>query len=585
MIASPGPRKFDIRCWTNEWRVRFATAVAAGGGLDVYREWLDDCATIEDGPTREQAKIEVWDAAVAHLDDQIGLPTLGAIYIAVTAEPPPGDQNDLDEAALREGHRRDAKAEVERLARLPILDYEQKRLEAAERLGVRATVLDSEVKAARQADGGTKGQGRPLALPTVTPWDEAVDGAGLLDSIATTIKRCVVLPPGAVEAVTLWAVGTHSFQCFDIFPRLTLRSATPQCGKTTLRSIVAELVAKPLRADSIMAAAVFRTVELERPTLLLDEAETFLTNSEELRGIINSGHRRDGQVIRCVGDEHEPRQFSTWAPVLLAQIGNPPPTIYDRSIVITLTRKKRTELVAALSDDERSKLRILARKAARWVADNAAKIREVRPPALPALSDRANDNWGALFAIADVAGSHWPERARAAACLLADAVGHDAASAGEMLIADVYKIFVSKEEDSSEIVLPRISSAELINRLIDELEGRPWGDWKNGKPLTPNGLARLLKMFKIQPSTMRLEDGSILKGYRYEDFVSVFESYGLIATVTPLQSSSDGHFDEAPTVTPSMYVTVAMSEKPRNDAHCNAVTVDVAETEDATWTV
>ena len=584
MTAAPAPKKFDIRCWTNEWRVRLAAAAAACGGLDVYREWLVTCSTIKDGPTREQAKIEVWDAAVAHLGDEIGLPTLGAIYTAVTSDPPPGDQHALDEAALRDEHSRDAKAEVERLARLPLLDYEQKRLDAAERLGVRTSVLDAEVKVARQADGGTKGQGRPLELPIIEPWEVPVDGTELLDSVAISIKRFVVLPPGAVEAAALWSLGTHCFQCFDIFPRMALRSATPQCGKTTLRSIVAGLVAKPLRADSIMAAAVFRTIELERPTLLLDEAETFLTNSEELRGVINSGHRSDGQVIRCVGDEHEPRQFSTYAPMLLAQIGNPPPTVYDRSIVVTLTRKKTTEQVGALTPAELSKLGVLARKAARWAADNASAIREARPAALPLLSDRANDNWRALFAIAEIAGGDWPARARNAARLLTDKIGHDAASAGEMLIADVYRIFAGPQEDGSDIPVQRMSSTELTNRLV-QLEGRSWVEWKAGKPLTPNGLARLLKMFNIQPSTMRLEDGPVLKGYRYQDFVSVFESYGLCATVTPLQSNSDGHFSDMQTVTPTSDVTVAKSIKPTDDKLCNGVTVDVAETEDATWTV
>ena len=110
-------------------------------------------------------------------------------------------------------------------------------------------------------------------------------------------------------------------------------------------------------------------------------------------------------------------------------------------------------------------------------------------------------------------------------------------------------------------------------------------EWRAGKPLSPNALARQLKMFKIQPTTMRLDEGLVLKGYRYQDFASVFESYGLCATVTPLQSNNDGHFSEIQTVTPAIDVTVQKVKKPSNDGHCNVVTVDVAETEDATWTV
>ena len=48
---------------------------------------------------------------------------------------------------------------------------------------------------------------------------------------------------------------------------------------------------------------------------LVDEADTFLRNSDELRGVLNAGHTRaSAVVIRTVGDEHEPRTFSVWCP-------------------------------------------------------------------------------------------------------------------------------------------------------------------------------------------------------------------------------------------------------------------------------
>jgi hypothetical protein len=64
---------------------------------------------------------------------------------------------------------------------------------------------------------------------------------------------------------------------------------------------------------------------------LIDEADTFLKENDELRGILNTGHRRGGQVTRTIGDDHEPRQFSTWAPVAIAMIGRLPDTLEDRA--------------------------------------------------------------------------------------------------------------------------------------------------------------------------------------------------------------------------------------------------------------
>jgi putative DNA primase/helicase len=73
------------------------------------------------------------------------------------------------------------------------------------------------------------------------------------------------------------------------------------------------LVPRALLSSNISPALLFRIVEKYSPTLLVDEADSFLRDKEELRGILNSGHTRDAAyVVRTVGDENEPRRFSTW---------------------------------------------------------------------------------------------------------------------------------------------------------------------------------------------------------------------------------------------------------------------------------
>ena len=91
--------------------------------------------------------------------------------------------------------------------------------------------------------------------------------------------------------------------------------------------------------------------QIAAPTLLIDEADTFLKENDELRGILNTGHRRGGQVTRTVGDDHEPRQFSTWAPAVIAMIGRLPDTLNDRSVVISLRRRKPSEKVESFRSD------------------------------------------------------------------------------------------------------------------------------------------------------------------------------------------------------------------------------------------
>jgi hypothetical protein len=107
------------------------------------------------------------------------------------------------------------------------------RVEAAKTLGVSAGFLKTARKLKRAELGLDNGgrQGKRYEFPTIEPWPSAADGAQLLDEITGTIRKYVVMPPHAAEAIALWVVHTHMFDRFLISPRLALRSVTKQCGK------------------------------------------------------------------------------------------------------------------------------------------------------------------------------------------------------------------------------------------------------------------------------------------------------------------------------------------------------------------
>jgi putative DNA primase/helicase len=179
------------------------------------------------------------------------------------------------------------------------------------------------------------------------PWPEAVNGGSLLDGLAATYRRYVVLPAGGADTLALWTVHTHALEVATVSPILTLQSPAKRCGKTTTLHILASVVAHALPCSTIRPAAIFRTVERYRPTLILDEADTYLSpQHDDIRGILNSGHTRaTAFVIRTAGDDHEPRRFSTWCPKAIALIGALPPTLADRSITLRLQRKALGERV------------------------------------------------------------------------------------------------------------------------------------------------------------------------------------------------------------------------------------------------
>jgi hypothetical protein len=363
----------------------------------------------------------------------------------------------------------------------------------------------------------------------VTPHSEPVNGAALLDEIVDVIGQYLDAPLADRQVMALWTVFSHCFDSFFVCPILALTSVEMRCGKTTALTILGQLVPRALPASNISPAALFRSIEEWHPTLLIDEADTFLATSDELRGVINSGHTRASAfVLRVEGDDHTPAKFSTWAPKLIAAIGDLANTLEDRSFRIRLQRSHRRDL-AYLRADRMSDFHVLRAKAARWAQDNAEGLGQA-DPSVPAeiTSGRARDNWRTLFAVADAAEGHWPRTARDIARAFA---GRDAASDSQRvrLLADIRGLFEGK--DAPLKGREAVESGELVDFLV-KIETAPWAESNRGRPLTMNGLARLLKGFEIEPGSDRgpikpgqFRDGDKKRGYCREWFKDAFDRY------------------------------------------------------------
>jgi len=437
-----------------------------------------------------------------------------------------------------------------RLATLSAFEYERLREAEARKLNVRPATLDKEVaKARRRASEAAEDPEVDDFLVDPEPWPEPVDLADLLERITETFKSYMVLPPGAPEALALWVMHAHAHDCSMISPVLGISSPTPECGKTTLLSLLGALVPRALPASNITAAALFRAVEKWQPTLLIDEADTFLRSSDEMRGVLNSGHQRvNAYVIRTTGDNHEPKRFCTWAPKAIALIGKLPATLTSRAIPVQLRRKAAGEDVKALRLDRMEHLEPLCRQAARWVADNGMKLRAIDPDMPAEISNRVADNWRPLLAIAVAAGGDWPDRARRIA------VGDRRPEqvTGIMLLEDINAVFAAERVD-------RIPSQDLVAKLAN-MEDRPWVEWHNGKPITPRQLAKLLEPFEVKPDTIRMGSGTA-KGYLLDQFTDAFARYTPSRSVTPEQINKINGLRTNHSVTQDSVVTDKKSEK------------------------
>jgi putative DNA primase/helicase len=384
--------------------------------------------------------------------------------------------------------------------------------------------LDSGASPARTADawlqeGGDAGslQGQGFVVEEIEPWQSSVVGADVLDEVEAVVDAYLHTTVEKRAAITLWIAYSHIFDCFGVSPIMDLSSPTKRCGKSTAVIVCRHLCRAPLLSGNITPAALFRAVEAWKPTLLIDEADTFAKMNDELRGILNAGHTRDTAfVIRAEGDANEPRLFSTWAPKLVAAIGRLPDTIEDRAIRVVLTRKPVdvTKRDAFDSEAARRDCEQARRQLARFVLDDpdAIALAEVTRP--DGLNDRAWNNWRPLLAVAAAAGGDWPARALAAALALSgDGDDDDEEDVGTLALQHVWEVL----EPAG-----KLATGDILRHLVSKDEG-PWAKWWEGhlakdELKSPAArLAKLLKPFGIKPEQVWI-DGKNVRGYDAESF-------------------------------------------------------------------
>jgi hypothetical protein len=284
-------------------------------------------------------------------------------------------------------------------------------------------------------------------------------------------------------------------------------------------------VRNPLRTSGATPAALFRAIEAERPTILLDEIDVVFSGhsalSEPIRGLLDSGNREGGNHLRAVpdGDGWTAAKFSTFGPKCLAGIdkGDFPETITDRAIILRISRKKSEQKVAPFRyRDAEEQAAPLRKEAERWAEPNIEALAAARPEGPPSLSDRAMDAAEPLLAIADQLGGDWPEMARYAVEQLHQAEQSQENTPQLMLLAAIRKL-IAHEEDR------RWPSKDLLDKLNNEVDGED-APWLEDKGLTAHSLAKLLRPFKIEPMSIRIGQQT-LKGYKTEAFQDAWERY------------------------------------------------------------
>lgn len=375
--------------------------------------------------------------------------------------------------------------------------------------------------------------------------------ADLLDKTEAFLRRYVAFPSGhPPTAIALWIAHTYAYDHFDVSPFLHVASPEKRSGKTRLLETLEVLVREPWRVVLPTEAVLYRKIQADHPTLLLDEVDTIFGGRrndahEGLRALLNAGNRRGVKVARCeeVRGKINLVEFSVFAPRVLAGIGTLPDTVADRSIPIRLKRRAAYERV------ERFKFRDVAEAGRpicealeRWSLSAGSDLDQARPVIPPALNDRAGELWEPLLAIADLAGVEWPRRAREAALALhADPVAQTE-TGGVQILAAIRGIF-------DERGMGQIPTSDLLTALVDR-DDAPAAEWWS-RALNDHDtkgparrLATLLKPYGIEPTKWGSGKNTV-RGYRRADFDDAWSRY-----LPPTASFQTGGSDAANAATP-----------------------------------
>ena len=321
--------------------------------------------------------------------------------------------------------------------------------------------------------------------------------AEILDLISAKFKEHVKFQDESdADALVLWVAMTYVMKHLEIAPMVYVTSPEPMCGKSTVMKLLKVFCHRAEMVSKITPAAIYRLIERDQPTLLIDEADRFLRGNNELNGIINAGHARfEATVIinkKLADGNYDPAEFPVWCAKAIAGIGEQDSTLTSRAIVISLRRKLKNETMKPVRYNMFQQHQSTRDALAAWAASFQQISENEMEPFLKAKTDRGIDNWLALGIIAKRVNPDWEQRVQAALSGIEERQGDGLQSAGVQLLSDVHDVV-------SECNRPEWSSTDLYNAVVYN-EETDWSVFNHGRPITKKKFTQMLGDFGIKPT-------------------------------------------------------------------------------------
>ncbi len=339
-------------------------------------------------------------------------------------------------------------------------------------------------------------------------WPHPVTTSELLHDLDVVVGRHLRLTAAQRFAVVLWIAHTWIVEWSASSPRLALTSVPVAAGKSTALRLLAALTPRPLSLVPTSAQSLVGLIDEVHPTLLLDDAQTWLAGNRGLRRLIAAGHARDAVYLNAAQNAFARPTFSCFTPCAFATNAPVPAEIAKRCLTIALEPVLAHERPEPLPR-EPSPLENLRAKAVRWAQEEGRAAAAVEPQLPLSLGGSQVQNWRPLLAIAEKADAVWIRQARAAAVTLFDAGAE--ADLGVALLTDLHSAFGTQD---------RLTSDHIVKTLLTD-EERPW----RHMALDARVLAQRLRPFGIRPRVVRTSSDASARGYLAADFSEAFARY------------------------------------------------------------
>jgi hypothetical protein len=237
-----------------------------------------------------------------------------------------------------------------------------------------------------------------------------VDASELFTEIRSFIEKYMWYPDERIYTLlAIWIMQTYVFMIFDQVGYLAL-IGTKRAGKTRLLEILELLSFNGRLAASISDAYLFRSVEVDRTTMLVDEADQLKAPAKdginEKLEIIRSGYRRSGSVGRIEGEDRSRVDFSTYSMKAIANVSGLEDALEDRAIDIPVERKpseiRGSKLVRRRVE---RKAQVIRNKLYCFGLQYAEKVAEIYDGVqIEDVTDREEELWAGLVCIAYLIG-------------------------------------------------------------------------------------------------------------------------------------------------------------------------------------